>query len=97
MNVSPAALGQCGLTAHVVVNKSWHRVEGLVPQSVLDTGVGLTGFDYCLFDEKVKAFLLPVRSENKVALVRLRVSDEEVTVVHHQAFCNLRGKLLLLR
>lgn len=97
MNLSAAALGQCGLAAHVEVNKSRHRVEGLILQSVLDPGVGLTGFDYRLSDEKVKAFSLPVCSEDKVALMRLGVSDEEVAVVHHQAFCNLRGKLLLLR
>lgn len=97
MNLRSTPLGQCGLTAHVEVNKSRHRVEGLILQAVLDPRVGLTGFDECLSDEKVKAFLLPVRSEDKVALLRLRVSDEEVTVVRHQALCNLRGQRLLLR
>lgn len=97
MNLSSTPLGQCCLTAHVEVNKRRHRVEGLILKAVLDPGVGLTGFDYCLSDEKVEAFLLPVRSEDKVALLRLRVSDEEVTVVHRQALCNLRAQLLLLR
>lgn len=97
VNLSSTPLGQCCLTAHVEVNKSRNRVEGLILQAVLDPGVGLTGFDYCLSDEKVKVFLLPVRSEDKVAPLRLRVSDEEVTVVYHQALCNLRAQLLLLR
>lgn len=96
VNLSSAAVAQRGFTAHVEVNKSRHGVEGLILQFVLDPGVGLTGFHYCLSDKKVKAFSLPSCGEDKVALMRLRVSDEEVTVVHHQAFCDLRGKLLLL-
>lgn len=88
-NLSSAPTGQSRLAAHVEVNKSRHRVEGLVLQAVLDPGVGLIGLNHRLSDEEVKGLLLPVAGEDKVALMGLRVSDEEVAVVHHQALGNL--------
>lgn len=88
-NLSSAATRQSRLAAHVEVNESRHRIEGLILQTVLDPGVGLTGLNHRLSDEEVKGLLLPVAGEDKVALMRLRVSDEEVAVVHHQALGNL--------
>lgn len=83
MNLSSAPLGQSRLAAHVEVDQSWYRVEGLVLQAVLDPSVGLTGLDHRLPDEEVKRFLLPVAGENEVALTGLRVSEEEVAVLQH--------------
>lgn len=85
VNLSSAPLGQSHPAAHVEVHKSWYRVEGLVLQAVLDLSVCSTGLDHRLPDEEVECVLFPVAGEDKVALTGLRVSDEEVTVVHHQA------------
>lgn len=89
LNLGSAPLGQSRPAAHVEMNQSRQWVIGLLLQAVLDTSVCFTGLENHLSDEEVKSFLLPVAGQDKVSSVRLRVSDEEVTMIHHQALWHL--------
>lgn len=89
VNLSSTPLGQSRLAAHVEMNQSRQGVKGLLLQAVLNTRVRFAGLQQRLSDEEVKSFLLPVAGQDKVTLVGLRVSDEEFTMIHHQALCHL--------
>lgn len=85
LNLCSAPLGQSRPASHIEMNQSWQGLKGLFLQTVLNTSVGFTGLEHRLSDEEVKSFLLPVAGQDKVAVVGLRVSDEEVAMIHHQA------------
>lgn len=89
VNLSSTPLGQSRLAAHVEMNQSRQGVKGLLLQAVLNTRVRFAGLQQRLSDEEVKSILLPVAGQDKVTLVGLRVSDEEFTMIHHQALCHL--------
>lgn len=97
LNLCSAPLGQSRPAPHVEMNQSWQGLKGLFLQTELDTGVCFTGLEHRLSDEEVKSFLLPVAGQDKAALIGLRVSDEEVAMIHHQALwhlCKREGKIL---
>lgn len=96
LNLCSAPLGQSRPASHIEMNQSWQGLKGLFLQTVLNTSVGFTGLEHRLSDEEVESFLLPVAGQDKVAVIGLRVSDEEVAMIHHQALWHLRKKNLIL-
>lgn len=89
LDLSSAPLGQGRPAPHVEMDQSRQRLKGLFLQTVLDTRVCFTGLERRFSDEEVKSFLLPVAGQDKVASVGLRVSDEEIAMIHHQALRHL--------
>jgi len=80
---SSAPLGQSRPAPRVEVDQSRQRVEGLALQAVLDPRRRRPP------DQEVDRLLLPAARQDEVAPTGPRVSNQEVSVVHHQALGHL--------